>query len=93
MLNVAKRLKVRQDYKVSTEFSNSLGDLGKLRVSRMVRMEARPQGLEWGVTDDKVGDPPPRETRYYLIHKSENQAFTRGSNLPNAIVTKPQSED
>ena len=62
MLNVAKRLKVRQDYQVSTEFSNSPGDLGKLRISRMVRMESRPQGLEWGVTDDKVGDPPSGNT-------------------------------
>lgn len=66
----------RQDYQVFTEFSNSPGDLGKLRISRMVRMESRPQGLEWGVTDDKVGDPP-QEIHYYLTHKSENQAFTR----------------
>ena len=29
-----------------TEIISSLGDLGKLKISRMVRMESRSQGLE-----------------------------------------------
>lgn len=51
-----------------TEFISSLGDLGKLKISRMVRMESRPQGLEWGVTGDKVCETS-QEACYSQVRK------------------------
>lgn len=44
----AKRLKARQDYKGSIEFSNSLRERGKLRISRMVKRESRPKWIGEG---------------------------------------------
>lgn len=51
-----------------TEIISSLGDLGKLKISRMVRMESRPQGLEWGVTGDKVHETS-QEACYSQVRK------------------------
>ena len=51
-----------------TEIISSLGDHGKLKINRMVRMESRPQGLECGVTDDKVCEPS-QEACYSQVRK------------------------
>ena len=56
-----------------TEITSSLGDLGQLKISRMVRMESRPQGLEWGVTDDEACEPSQEacysQARKLSLHK------------------------